>query len=40
MAGLGCGSAAGYVHSVFAGLIVTCAAFLILEFKIQMEGDE
>lgn len=38
--GLGSLSAAGYVHSVFTGLLVMGAGFLVLEFKISSEGGE
>jgi hypothetical protein len=38
--GLGSLSAAGFVHSLFTGLIVMGVAWLVLEFKIQLEGEE
>lgn len=35
MAAMGCADAAGFVHSVFAGLIVSGAAFLALEWRVS-----
>lgn len=35
MSGLACFSAAGFVHSVFTGLIVTGVSLLVLEWRIR-----
>lgn len=35
MAGLSFFSAAGYVHSLFTGLIVTGVSFLVLEWRVR-----
>jgi len=35
VAGLACFDAAAFVHSVFAGLIVTGVSFLVLEWKVS-----
>jgi len=35
MTGLACLDAAAFVHSVFAGLIVTGVSFLVLEWRVR-----
>jgi hypothetical protein len=35
LAGLGCISAAGFVHSTFTGLLVTGLMFLVFEWKVS-----